>query len=569
LLIIQLKRYIARLRLLDAGCLEEAHYIADFHPVTKSKDGDEDVADQDVAAESAAQFIVRMEQYVKAVLKSKKKKHVRDDYKEDLVFQERRKVLNEFGKKAYARCSHCTAFGNTFRKEKAIKIIEYDLTPKQKMANQAANLRKTSPSFGKIVNKRKPKADADDEGIEGSEGSGPSEDEAMDVDEEEQEESEGDMDEDEGIVGDGIARTASGQVKGTRGRNERVMAPAEVRGHLRRLFELEREICTLLYGRHGAPSATHVTPPPVADMFFMDVIPVTPTRFRPPARMGDDLFENSQNSLLNAVISSCIRTLEINQNLMDLERQDKSEELMEQLKKLDKNRTFELLLESLIKLQNDVNSFMDSTKNPTVMKQGKLPPQGVKQLLEKKEGLFRKHMMGKRVNYAARSVISPDINVETNEIGIPPVFAKKLTYPEPVTPNNVAEMRQLVINGPKVHPGAAIVQNEDGSKISLDRMTLEQRTAIANQLLTPQNDTYGIGSSSGGPAARNKKVYRHIRDGDIVILNRQPTLHKPSMMCHRVKVLKGEKTIRMHYANCNSYNADFDGDEMNIHFPRE
>jgi DNA-directed RNA polymerase I subunit RPA1 len=79
-----------------------------------------------------------------------------------------------------------------------------------------------------------------------------------------------------------------------------------------------------------------------------------------------------------------------------------------------------------------------------------------------------------------------------------------------------------------------------------DRTTLEQRTAIANQLLTAQGD---YASSSMGPPARNKKVYRHIRDGDVVILNRQPTLHKPSMMVHKVKVLQGEKTIRMHYAN--------------------
>lgn len=552
--------------------LAEAHYIAEFHPTTKTKDDEEDAVDASLPAESAAEFILRMEQYVKAVLKQAKKKHVRDDYKDDLVFQERRRVLNEFGRKAYARCSHCTAYGNTFRKEKAIKIIEYDLTPKQKISNQAANLRRSNPNFGNMVNKRKNKADSDDEGIEASsEGSSGSEaeDEGMDVDQAgEDDESEED---DEGIVADGVARTASGKVKGARGRNERVMAAAEVRDHLRRLFQLESEICTLLYGRHGAPSAdpTHAPPPPIADMFFMDVMPVTPTRFRPPARMGDDLFENSQNSLLNAVITTCIRILEINQNNIDFDRQEKSEELMEALKKLDRTRSFELLLESLIRLQHDVNSFMDSTKNPTVMKQGKLPPQGVKQLLEKKEGLFRKHMMGKRVNYAARSVISPDINVETNEIGIPPIFAKKLTYPEPVTPQNVHEMRQLVINGPKVHPGASLVQNEDGSQVSLDRMTLEQRTALANQLLTPQNDAYSVGSSSSGPAARNKKVYRHIRDGDIVILNRQPTLHKPSMMCHRVKVLQGEKTIRMHYANCNSYNADFDGDEMNIHFPRE
>ena len=77
---------------------------------------------------------------------------------------------------------------------------------------------------------------------------------------------------------------------------------------------------------------------------------------------------------------------------------------------------------------------------------------------------------------------------------------------------------------------------------------MEQRTAIANQLLTPQGDVFAAGSSLG-PPTRNKKVYRHLRDGDIVILNRQPTLHKPSMMAHRVKVLLGEKTIRMHYAN--------------------
>lgn len=76
-------------------------------------------------------------------------------------------------------------------------------------------------------------------------------------------------------------------------------------------------------------------------------------------------------------------------------------------------------------------------------------------------------LQGKRVNYAARSVISPDINIETNEIGIPPVFAKKLTYPEPVTQVNVAELRQLVINGPKIHPGASIVENENGAQISL------------------------------------------------------------------------------------------------------
>ncbi|WOO77423.1 DNA-directed RNA polymerase I subunit rpa1 [Vanrija pseudolonga] len=579
---IMLKRYIARLRLLDAGLLEESHYVANFRPQTgdrgaAAEDAEEEDADVSVPAETAAEFILRMELYVKTVLKAKKARDNRDDYKDGLVFEERRRVLNEFGKKIWSKCSHCQAYGNTFRKEKSAKIVEYDLTPKQKLANATLSLKKPSINFANgrsITKKSKSSKDIDvDEGIEASSGSSASgsdaEDEAMDVDESEKDDESDEDEADEGIVTDGRARTASGQIKGTRGRNERVIAAAEVRDHLRRLFQLESEVCSLLYGRHGAPQArSHATPPPIADMFFMEAMPVPPTRFRPASKMGDDLFENSQNSLLTAVINTGERIIELNQNLIDFSKKDKTEELMEMLSKLDEKRTFELLLEAIVKLQHDVNSFMDSTKNPTVMKQGKLPPQGIKQLLEKKEGLFRKHMMGKRVNYAARSVISPDINVETNEIGIPPVFAKKLTYPEPVTPMNVHEMRQLVINGPKVHPGASIVQNEDGTQISLDRMTLQQRTAIANQLLTPQNDAYGASSSSGGPQARNKKVYRHIRDGDIVILNRQPTLHKPSMMCHRVKVLRGEKTIRMHYANCNSYNADFDGDEMNIHFPQ-
>lgn len=80
---------------------------------------------------------------------------------------------------------------------------------------------------------------------------------------------------------------------------------------------------------------------------------------------------------------------------------------------------------------------------------------------------------------------------------------------------------------------------------------MEQRTAIANQLLTPQEGEHTSGRRGlyTRTASVNKKVYRHLRDGDILILNRQPTLHKPSMMAHKARVLQGEKTIRMHYAN--------------------
>jgi DNA-directed RNA polymerase I subunit RPA1 len=92
----------------------------------------------------------------------------------------------------------------------------------------------------------------------------------------------------------------------------------------------------------------------------------------------------------------------------------------------------------------------------------------------------------------------------------------------------------------------------------LDRKTKTQRAAIARTLRTS--------SAAGGMPRR---VHRHVRDGDVVLLNRQPTLHKPGIMAHRVRVLGNEKTVRMHYANCKTYNADFDGDEMNVHMPQD
>ncbi len=302
--------------------------------------------------------------------------------------------------------------------------------------------------------------------------------------------------------------------------------------------------------------------------------------------MGDMTFENSQNELLTNVLKT---TFAIRDQITELARLTAKKDFPElgpdasesdfrvaetQLIKSREDMRRKVL-NSMMQLQVDVNSFIDSSKNPMPLRQGQLPPPGVKQGLEKKEGLFRKHMMGKRVNFAARSVISPDVNIETNEIGVPPVFARKLTYPEPVTVHNVQLMRQLVINGPFKYPGAVAIRSEDGTETQLDKLSVEERTALANQLLTPQEHSSkqkrgtfaGLGSSTRTPIA-NKQVLRHLRDGDILLLNRQPTLHRPSMMAHKARVLVGEKTIRMHYANCNSYNADFDGDEMNMHFPQ-
>lgn len=183
----------------------------------------------------------------------------------------------------------------------------------------------------------------------------------------------------------------SKDVGGVRSRQtERIIPPNEVRSHLRLLFSNEKPIITLLYAPHG-PLSQNTTPKADPDIFFMDVVSVPPTRFRPAATMGDQVFENPQNSLLNAILRQTFVVRDLNVALHSPIPMDEGGK-----PKMDRTRMYIQLLESLINLQVAVNSMMDSTKNPMVVKQGKLPPQGVKQLLEKKEGLFRKNMMVRR-----------------------------------------------------------------------------------------------------------------------------------------------------------------------------
>ena len=320
------------------------------------------------------------------------------------------------------------------------------------------------------------------------------------------------------------------------------LTPIHIYEHLKKIWENEHVLLEFLYCG-GAGSGEER---PDFRLFFTEVIAVPPCRFRPPSVFGDSQFDHPQNTYLTAI-------LKLNQRVIDLRQEPKNmdDEPLDDPK-------FGQMMQTWISLQEQVNYLFDSSHNQ--LSSGRLPPAGIKQILEKKEGLFRKHMMGKRVNFAARSVISPDALIETLEIGVPLVFAKRLTFPEPVTEYNVDILRQAVINGPDQHPGASHVEMEDGTLSSLEVLSPEARRSLADQLMAPP--------TKPEYAANNKKVLRHIRDGDSVIMNRQPTLHKPSMMSHRVRVLQGEKTLRMHYANCNTYNADFDGDEMNLHFPQ-
>jgi len=175
------------------------------------------------------------------------------------------------------------------------------------------------------------------------------------------------------------------------------------------------------------------------------------------------------------------------------------------------------------------------------------PLRTIAQRLRGKEGRFRGSLAGKRVDFSARTVVSPDPRLSINEVGVPIEVAKVLVVPEKVTPWNLEEMRELVRRGPLEYPGANYIVRPDGARIDL--RFVKDRDAIA-EALKP-----------------GYIVERHLRDGDIVLFNRQPSLHRMSIMAHRVKVLP-YRTFRLNLLVCPPYNADFDGDEMNLHVPQ-
>ena len=168
------------------------------------------------------------------------------------------------------------------------------------------------------------------------------------------------------------------------------------------------------------------------------------------------------------------------------------------------------------------------------------------QRLRGKEGRFRGNLSGKRVDFSARTVVSPDPNISINEIGFPEHVARTLTIPVRVTEYNIEELRNLIRRGPDIYPGANTVVSPDGKRYDL---RYADREEIASKL------ELGF------------LVERHLKDGDIVIFNRQPSLHRMSIMAHEVRVLPG-RTFRLNLSVCPPYNADFDGDEMNVHVPQ-
>lgn len=188
-------------------------------------------------------------------------------------------------------------------------------------------------------------------------------------------------------------------------------------------------------------------------------------------------------------------------------------------------------------------------------------PRGISQRLKGKTGRFRGNLSGKRVDFSGRTVISPDPNLRIDQVGVPERVCKTLTFPERITPFNIERLRAAVINGPDTYPGANFA-------------TVPELKKKGGPPTTPSGDgttkvflRYGNRRKIAESLKVGHVVERHLIEGDVVLFNRQPSLHRVSIMAHRVAV-SPHRTFRFNESVCNPYNADFDGDEMNLHVPQ-
>jgi DNA-directed RNA polymerase subunit A' len=260
------------------------------------------------------------------------------------------------------------------------------------------------------------------------------------------------------------------------------------------------------------------------EWMVLTVLPVPPVTVRPSITL--ETGERSEDDLTHKLVD----ILRINQRLVENMEAGAPQLIVEDLWEL---------------LQYHVTTYFDNEASgvPPARHRSGRPLKTLAQRLKGKEGRFRSNLSGKRVNFSARTVISPDPNISINEVGVPEMIAKEVTVPVHVNDWNLEQMKEYIENGSDIHPGANYVIRLDGRKI---RVYDETKEAIL-EMLEP-----------------GFIVERHLKDGDIVLFNRQPSLHRMSMMAHEVKVLP-YKTFRLNLCVCPPYNADFDGDEMNMH----
>lgn len=262
------------------------------------------------------------------------------------------------------------------------------------------------------------------------------------------------------------------------------------------------------------------------EWMIITVLPVPPPAVRP--SIHTDAFARQEDDLTNKLAE----VVKYNSNLQ---------------KQIQTAAPSQIIKEFTNLVQYHIATFMNNEVQglPTAKSRSGRAIKSIRQRLKGKEGRIRGNLMGKRVDFSARTVITADPNLSIDEVGVPRSIALNLTYPEIVTPLNIDRMRELVENGPNIYPGAKYIVREDGSRIDLRYVVKKSETHLE----------YGY------------KVERHLQDGDIIVFNRQPSLHKMSMMGHKIRIMP-YSTFRLNLSVTTPYNADFDGDEMNLHVPQ-
>jgi DNA-directed RNA polymerase subunit A' len=297
--------------------------------------------------------------------------------------------------------------------------------------------------------------------------------------------------------------------------DDKRLSPIEVRTRMEKIPDED----LLLFGL--------MTPFIRPEWTIMTLLPIPPVTMRPSITLESG--ERSEDDLTHK-LGDIVR---INQRLFENINAGAPEIIVEDLWDL---------------LQYHVTTYFDNaiSQLPPARHRSGQPLKTLTERIKSKEGRIRHNLAGKRTNFCARTVISPDPMLELNEVGVPSVIAMKLTVPEKVTTWNMDYLKKFVEKGPKVYPGSNYIIRPDGKK---KKITDETKEASMEELQPGYT------------------VERHLMDGDLAVFNRQPSLHRMSMMCHRVRVLPG-KTLRLNPAVCHPYNADFDGDEMNLHIPQ-
>jgi len=263
------------------------------------------------------------------------------------------------------------------------------------------------------------------------------------------------------------------------------------------------------------------------DWMICQVLAVPPPAVRPSVK--HDSQQRSEDDLSHIIVN----IIKANKTLQD---------------KIQSNASAHIINDWTTFLQYYVATLVDN-KIPgvaSVAQRSGRPLKAIKERLNGKGGRVRGNLMGKRVDFSARSVITPDPNLSIKELGIPLKIAKNITCPVQVNSLNKSFLEKLVQNGPDVHPGAKILEKKNGDNISL-------RYVDRDSIKLEVGDV----------------VHRHMMDGDPVLFNRQPTLHRMSMMCHIARIMPIGDTFRMNVGDTKPYNADFDGDEMNLHMPQD